>query len=169
MRKLAGMAALMCLVAGFSLLGWRLHVAGAADAPDKAPPRIRTSVVPQKDAPAHRGDWGVMRPYFVGQTDATRNVFVATATVEPGKAVHHAHRHVEEEYLLITKGSGTWHLDGREFPAETGDMLYVAPWIYHGIRNTGTEPLEFVVFKYHGKGVPAPDRPDDGKEDELKR
>jgi mannose-6-phosphate isomerase-like protein (cupin superfamily) len=166
MRRLAGMAAVMCVVAALGLSGWWMHAAGAADVA-AAPPQIRTSVVALKDAPANRGDWGVMHPYFVGQTDATRNVFVATATVEPGKAVHHAHRHVEEEYLLITRGSGTWHLDGKEFPANKGDMLYVAPWTYHGIRNTGTELLEFVVFKYAGKGVPTPERPDDGRPDVL--
>jgi mannose-6-phosphate isomerase-like protein (cupin superfamily) len=62
---------------------------------------------------------------------------------------------------LITRGSGTWNLDGKEFPAKAGDMLYVQPWVYHGFTNTGTEPLVFVVLRYHSKGLPVPARPDD--------
>jgi len=31
--------------------------------------------------------------------------------VKPGKAVHRAHRHAQEEYLIVAEGSGTWSLE----------------------------------------------------------
>ncbi len=135
----------------------------AADAPPKA---IKSKVISLKDTPENKGGWGVMRPYFTGQTLGTDRVFAAAGTIGPGKAVHGAHRHVEEEYLLITEGSGSWHLDGKNFPAKAGDLLYVEPWVWHGIRNTGDKPLSFVVVKYNAKGVKLPPRPDD-KPDEV--
>jgi len=100
-----------------------------------------------------------------GETFATKDAFAAIAVVEPGKAVHAAHRHAEEEYLVITEGSGVWHLAGKEFPAKKGDVLYVEPWVFHGLVNTGDRPLTFVVLKYNPKAVPVPPRPDNDKDE----
>ena len=65
-----------------------------------------------------------------------------------------------------TKRTCTWSLSGKEFPAQRGDVLYVEPWVYHGVTNTGKEPLIFLVVRYNGKGLPVPPRPDD-QPDEL--
>lgn len=162
-RRYAVLVGTLVIFAVLSMLLPRLNAA------DKPPAAIRSAVVPLKDTLANRGDWGVMRPYFTGQTGGTKAVFAAAGTIHPGKSVHGSHRHAEEEYLVITAGSGTWELAGREFPAAKGDMLYVDPWVFHGIRNTGKEPLDFIVFKYTAKGVPAPQHPGDGKPDELPR
>jgi mannose-6-phosphate isomerase-like protein (cupin superfamily) len=141
----------------------------SGEAADQPPRKIKSGVVPLKETPENKGDWGVMRPHFIGETHGTDRVFAASGTILPGKSVHGAHRHVEEEYLLITEGSGTWYLDGKEFPARKGDLLYVEPWVYHGIRNTGDAPLAFLVIKYNSKGVKLPERPDDDRPDELDR
>lgn len=142
-------------------LGW-LGWGRAAD----TPPPLKSQVVRWDEARIHKADWGQMRFYFTGQTGATENVLTAVAVVEPGKAVHKAHRHAEEEYLVLVDGSGTWHLAGKEFPAQRGDILYVEPWVYHGLKNTGDRPLIFVVVRYRGKGVASPPRPDE-RPDEL--
>lgn len=135
-------------------------VRDATRAADPPAADLKSQVVTWADARANVADWGEMRRYFTGTTHATQNVLVAVAVVQPGKAVHKAHRHAEEEYLVIVEGSGTWSLDGKEFPAKRGDILYVEPWVYHGTTNTGTEPLIFVVVRYNGKGVKAPPKPD---------
>jgi mannose-6-phosphate isomerase-like protein (cupin superfamily) len=127
---------------------------------------LKSQVVGWEDARSRVADWGQMRIYFTGQTSATKDVLTAVAVVEPGKAVHRAHRHAQEEYLVLVEGSGTWSLDGKEFPAERGDVLFVEPWVYHGLTNTGDQRLVFVVVRYNGKGVPVPARPDD-RPDEL--
>ncbi len=131
------------------------------DAADPEPARLKTQVVAWDDAPSHKADWGEIRTYFRGETPGTKNVLTAVAVVEPGKSVHPAHRHAEEEYLVIARGSGTWSVDGKESPAKLGDILYVEPWVYHGVTNTGDEPLIFVVFRYNPKGTEIPPRPDD--------
>ena len=152
--------------AGFALatLLWLPRESGAVD---KKPPRIESAVVTWDKAPAHTADWGEIRFHYRGETLGTKNVLTAVAVIAPGQTIHQAHRHVEEEYLMVTEGSGTWHLDGKAFPAKTGDILYVEPWVYHGLDNTGDKPLTFVVFKYSGKGVKLPPRPNDGRQDEL--
>ena len=67
---------------------------------------------------------------------------------------------IEEEYLIVTEGTGTWHLEGEEREATAGDMLYAAPWDVHGITNTGAVPLRFVVWKWHSKGLDLPAKPE---------
>ncbi|MHC4442193.1 MAG: cupin domain-containing protein [Planctomycetota bacterium] len=130
------------------------------------PATIRSKIVTWKDASSHKAEWGEMRTYFRGKTLGTKDAFAAVAVVEPDKSVHRAHRHVEEEYLVINEGSGVWQLGDKTFPARKGDMLYVEPWIYHGLTNTGDKPLQFTVIKFSSKGVKLPMRPDSRK-DEL--
>ena len=135
-------------------------------AADTTPDVLKSKVVGFEQAQSHVADWGEMRIYFTGQTFATKDVLTAVAVVEPGKSVHRAHRHPHEEYLVVVEGSGTWSLDGKESPAQRGDILYVEPWVYHGLTNTGQENLIFLVVRYNGKGIDVPQRPDD-RPDEL--
>ena len=137
------------------LVTWRPVMAA-----DSKPQPIRSGVVSFDDAKANQADWGEMRRYFTGETLGTKNVLTAVAVVKPGKTVHRAHRHAEEEYLILAEGSGTWSLAGKESPAKRGDILYAEPWVYHGITNTGTEQLIFVVVRFNSKGVKVPPRPD---------
>ena len=132
----------------------------AVKATDPKPEMAKSTVIHGEAARVSKADWGEMRRYLTGETFSTEDVLAATAVVKPGKAVHRAHRHAQEEYLIVTEGSGTWSLDGKQSPATRGDILYVEPWVFHGLTNTGTETLVFVVVRYNGKGVTPPPRPD---------
>jgi len=149
------------LALGAAALTVALVVMHRSEAADTKPAVLKSRVVTWDDAQATKADWGEMRFYFRGQTHGTKDVLTAVAVVEPGKAVHRAHRHAEEEYLVVAHGSGKWSLAGKELPAKRGDILYVEPWVYHGLTNTGEEPLVFIVVRYSGKGVKIPAKPDD--------
>lgn len=144
------------VIATVSLVTWL-----PAQAADPPPKPLKSGIVRFDDAPAHQADWGEMRRYFTGETAGTKDVLTAVAIVKPGKAVHRAHRHAEEEYLILAEGSGTWSLDGKESPAKRGDILYTEPWVFHGLTNTSSEPLIFVVIRFNSKGIKVPPRPDD--------
>ncbi|MBN1420340.1 MAG: cupin domain-containing protein [Planctomycetes bacterium] len=135
-------------------------------ASDARPAPLKTAVVSWDAARSTKADWGEMRFYFRGETHGTKDVLTAVAIVEPGKSVHKAHRHAEEEYLVLVEGEGTWSVDGKETPAKRGDILYAEPWVYHGLTNTGSERLIFVVVRYNPKGIDIPTRPDD-RPDEM--
>ena len=157
-------SSLAFLLIGFGLAAWALP---PTDAASPQPPPLKSQIVSWDGADSHKADWGEMRFYFRrAETLGTKDVLTAVAVVEPGKAVHRAHRHPQEEYLLVVEGSGTWSLDGKEFPAKRGDVLYVEPWVYHGLTNTSDGRLIFAVIRYNGKGVDVPPRPDD-RPDEL--
>jgi mannose-6-phosphate isomerase-like protein (cupin superfamily) len=153
-RTLALVPGIVGMITVAAFLGQRAVM--AADLPKL----VKSGIVSFDDAKAQQADWGGMRRYFTGETAGTKDVLTAVAIVKPGKAVHRAHRHADEEYLILAEGSGTWSLDGKESPAKRGDILYAEPWVYHGLTNTGTDQLIFVVLRFNSKGVKLPPRPD---------
>jgi mannose-6-phosphate isomerase-like protein (cupin superfamily) len=140
-----------------------------AVASSAAAARLTSKVVRWDEAQTSRDKWGEFRRFFDGEGYGANGLLAGMATVKPGEALHAAHRHAEEEFLFITEGSGTWILDGKEFPLKKGDVLYVAPWVVHGEVNTGKEPMSFAVARWAGKGVPVPPDPKAGTPLEEKR
>ncbi|WP_337843390.1 cupin domain-containing protein [Rheinheimera sp.] len=121
---------------------------------------VQPSAIKQaSEAKAEHGKGYVFSTYFAGETFGTVDALTGVAVIEPGQEIHPPHVHAEEEYLMVIEGSGVWSLHDKELPAKAGDILYAAPWDSHGIRNTGTVPLKFVVMKWQSKGVPVPAQP----------
>ena len=112
--------------------------------------------------------WGELRWLHRGETPSLKDLHVRVVVVKPGEAVHKAHRHAEEEFIYIAEGSGTWRVDGKDMPLQKNDTLYVSPWDFHGLTNTGKDPLTFFVVKWNGKAAAPPPHPGDGKPDEEK-
>ncbi len=52
-----------------------------------------------------------------------------------------------------------WEASNRSFEYDTL-ILYAEPWVYHGLTNTGTDQLIFVVVRFNSKGATIPPRPD---------
>ncbi len=124
--------------------------------------KIESKIMPRSNTERKIGDWGVMDLYTFGNTATygTENMLTAIADVLPGESVHPAHRHGEEEFLLITRGKGIWTLKGEQVEANIGDLLYVSPWEMHGLLNTGTDTLTFFVIKWNNKGIESPTEPE---------
>lgn len=114
-------------------------------------------------------DWGTFYPYFTEDTHVLSPVLVGVAKIKQGQEIHPPHRHGDEEYLMVTKGKGIWHLNGVDSPAKEGDILFARAWDYHGITAANDSPLEFVVFKYSGRHIQAPTDPDPNLPEELDR
>lgn len=115
---------------------------------------IATSVVTREDAKTQINPWGDLITYQGGSTYGTKDVLAAVAEIKPGQEIHPPHVHAEEEYMYILEGTGTWYLKDQTQPAKSGDMFYARPWDRHGLKNTGTSTLKFVVWKWNSKGVP---------------
>jgi quercetin dioxygenase-like cupin family protein len=128
-------------------------------APAKPAGPLTSSRVSWAEATATKADWGELRAHFEGETYGLGNALAASAVIKPGQENHPPHQHADEEFLIVTEGSGRWHLDGKEFSAAKGDAIYAAPWVMHGIKNTGDAPLTWVVFKWNSKGVKAAPEP----------
>ncbi|MBV8881472.1 MAG: cupin domain-containing protein [Planctomycetaceae bacterium] len=146
-----------------TMASWVLVLGCATTEPVQAmAPRgpLETAVWPFDKVEVKKFDWGELRLcHFTAETYGTKDTLVGYVVLSPGKENHAPHQHAEEEFMEITEGEGTWHLNGKDLPAKKGDVVYAAPWDFHGLTNTGTAPLTFFVVKWGSKGLKAPEKP----------
>lgn len=85
---------------------------------------------------------------FLRQTLGLTSMEISLNSLAPGKAVPfvHGHRQNEELYLFLA-GTGEFLLDGTVVALHEGTAVRVAPSVLRCWRNTGTEPLIFIVIQ----------------------
>ena len=124
---------------------------------DAPPSEVRS----ESEVQTSTGEWGTFYQYFNEDTPVITAVNVGVAKINAGEnEPHPPHKHSEEEYIIVLEGRGTWYLNGKEFPAKKGDVLYAKSWDYHGIKSDPDSPLHFYIVKYDGKAQVMPDDPD---------
>ncbi len=92
--------------------------------------------------------FGDLRIYFDGPTDALKSMTAGSLRLHPGASPHEPHQHPEEEFLLVTEGSGEISIEGKITKVSSGSMMYCAANKLHGIVNTGKTPLLFYFYKW---------------------
>jgi quercetin dioxygenase-like cupin family protein len=111
-------------------------------------------------------DWTQLKPE-ASKTGERREVFDApTATLErlashvttlnPGQAPHPAHKHPEEELMIVRQGTLEVTLNGQTTRVETGGMIFCASNEMHGLRNVGTTPAIYYVIKWFPRDLGKP-------------
>ena len=66
-----------------------------------------------------------------------------------GLSGEHLHTRTEEVYIVLA-GGGRIILDGRPSPVRAGDVVLTGLGVRHGLLNTGTEPLSWLVVEVLG-------------------
>ncbi|MGV1768381.1 cupin domain-containing protein [Rhizobium rhizogenes] len=79
-----------------------------------------------------------------GENSPEAQVTITKVTMQPG-AVSERHSHpVSEQIWLVEKGEGDMLLaDGQTTPIKAGELVRTPPGVVHGIKNTGSVPLEY--------------------------
>jgi len=78
---------------------------------------------------------------FHPDNSEVRNLSLAVAKVEAGKATKpHIHKKSEEIYYIL-KGKGRMHLEGESMEVRAGDCIFIPPEAKHWIENTAKEEL----------------------------
>src|SRR4051812_153456 len=123
---------------------WVINVATAATLAN--PPPTAASA---HNATLHSGvfDWaklkviptkvGERRDVLNGSTVTLTNLESHITTVKPGEAPHAAHRHPDEEIILIKEGTLEVSINGETQRAGTGSMFFFGSNDLHGMRNVG--------------------------------
>ncbi len=73
--------------------------------------------------------------------------------IHPGGAVP-GHDHETEETYTILSGTGEMMVDGEIQAVKENDVIYMKPYVKHGLRNTGTDEMK-MMFVYAPKMVAA--------------
>ncbi|MDX1984445.1 MAG: cupin domain-containing protein [Bryobacteraceae bacterium] len=116
----------------------------AADGPKSIP----NVTLPAEAAKVTHEPFGDLRIYFDGRTDQIRSMTAGSLLLKAGMSPHPPHAHPEEEFMVITEGSGEIFIDGKTTKVGPGHMMYCAANKSHGIRNTGKTPLLFFFYKW---------------------
>jgi quercetin dioxygenase-like cupin family protein len=109
---------------------------------------IPTAVIAREAARTDEGSWGRIWVYAEGETHGSRKLFAGRIELKPGAEIHPPHEHVEEEFLLVISGEGSWVVENKSMPAKAGDLLYARPGDLHGISAAPGSPLTFFIWKW---------------------
>ena len=96
----------------------------------------------------HDGDGVIkVRGFFteVSQLPMRVQVWELESGVSEGSHTHEGDGALEEIYYVL-EGAGIFWMDDEIVDVEAGDAILVPPGVDHGVRNTGTEPMKFVII-----------------------
>jgi mannose-6-phosphate isomerase-like protein (cupin superfamily) len=115
-------------------------------------PKLQDGVLDIDGLPADYQNGCRVFVHYNGPTDQLRGVCTGMAVLDPGASPHPPHRHPEEEFLIVSEGTGEISCDGNVTQVGPGAILYCAANTLHGIVNTGKVPLTFYWSKWLAKG-----------------
>jgi XRE family transcriptional regulator, regulator of sulfur utilization len=77
------------------------------------------------------------------------------STVGPGERAHPPHRHGGFEAFYILEGEGTLEIGDERIVLAAGETAVFDPQKLHGLVNTGTLPLHYMVIRAAQEDDPA--------------
>lgn len=110
--------------------------------------KLPDTTLAEPQAKLTREPFGDLRIYFDGPTDQIKSMTAGSLRLKAGMTPHPPHDHAEEEFMVITEGTGEITLDGKVTKVGPGSMMYSAAGKSHGIVNTGKTPLMFYFYKW---------------------
>ena len=121
---------------------------GAFAALPMAGARLPNDTLGEANAKLTREPFGDLRIYFDGPTDQLKQMTAGSLRLKPGATPHPPHQHPEEEFMVVTEGTGEIVVDGKTKKVGPGSMMYCAANKLHGVVNTGKTPLLFYFYKW---------------------
>jgi mannose-6-phosphate isomerase-like protein (cupin superfamily) len=109
---------------------------------------IPNAVIDEGNATLTREPFGDQRVYFDGPTGQLKSMTAGSLRLKPGMSPHAPHQHPEEEFMVISEGTGEISVEGKISKVVPGSMMYCAAGKLHGIVNTGKIPLLFYFYKW---------------------
>jgi mannose-6-phosphate isomerase-like protein (cupin superfamily) len=89
---------------------------------------------------------GSVRLFFKGPTATLDSLDIHVTTLDPGKAPHPPHKHLNEELVIIKEGVLEVLQNGERKRAGPGSVLFIALNQLHGIRNPGPGTVTYYVI-----------------------
>jgi mannose-6-phosphate isomerase-like protein (cupin superfamily) len=109
---------------------------------------VKDGVVGETSVRPSMHPFGDQRIFMQGPTEMMKSFESGNVYLKPGESPHPPHRHIDEEIMLITQGTGEIVVDGKVTKVNPGSMMYAGSNVEHGITNTGDTELVFYYFKW---------------------
>jgi quercetin dioxygenase-like cupin family protein len=138
---------------------WVINVATAAthdlSAQNKAP-KLQSAVYNWEKLQVKPSKVGEGRAVLNGSTVTLANLETHITTINAGEAPHGAHRHPDEEFVLVREGTLEVNINGRTERAGPGSVLFLASNDLHGWRNVGDTRATYHVIRIVTAATPKP-------------
>src|ERR1044071_5416670 len=75
--------------------------------------KLTNSVLDASKATLSKETFGDLRVYYDGPTDQLKSMTAGSLLLKPGQAPHPPHQHEEEEFMVVTEGTGEISIAGK--------------------------------------------------------
>lgn len=99
---------------------------------------------------------GERREFFNGPTATLANCRCHVTTLNPGVEAHAAHRHPDEEIVIVQSGTVEVTINGVATRCGAGSVLFFASNDLHHLRNVGDTQASYHVFRIVTAATPPP-------------
>jgi XRE family transcriptional regulator, regulator of sulfur utilization len=125
-----------------------LTVSGASEAMAQEKPSLSKSRVIRFDdlKSVQQTNGGQMRRVMSGTLPTGEFVEVHETMLPAGKMPHPPHKHPNTEWLFIQQGKLEYLDDDKTIPVGSGDIVFSASNVMHGLRNIGDIDATYIVF-----------------------
>lgn len=83
---------------------------------------------------------------FVDDERGAERLRMHVSVIKPGMRAHDPHQHDGEEIYFILEGEAEVTIKDEAFTAKANTAIFITPNIVHGIRNSGSELLKYMVI-----------------------
>ncbi len=134
--------------------------AATASVPNKpaaevaAPGKLPSSVWDWEKLVAKPTAQGARREVVSSPTTTMVKFDCHVTTLNPGQSPHAAHRHPDEEFIAIQEGLMEATINGVSQRAGPGSIFFFASNDLHGMKNVGTTPATYYVFRIMTEATP---------------
>jgi quercetin dioxygenase-like cupin family protein len=97
---------------------------------------------------------GERRDVLKGSTATMESLTCHATTVNAGDASHAAHRHADDEIVIVKEGTMEVTINGQSQRAVAGSVLFFASNDLHGMRNAGDTRLTYYVIRMITSATP---------------
>jgi len=91
---------------------------------------------------------GYRRDFFNRPTSQLGQFEMHTTALNAGEESHMPHTHVQEEIILMLRGTVEMYIDGDRYKASPGDVVFLSSRVPHALTNTGEEQCEYFAFQW---------------------
>lgn len=111
-------------------------------------PTLPDGTLSEAQARLTREPFGDLRIYYTGSTEQLKSMTAGSLRLKAGMTPHPPHQHPEEEFMVVTEGTGEIEVEGKKTRVGPGSMMYCGANRMHAIVNTGKSPLLFYFYKW---------------------
>lgn len=112
---------------------------------------IEARIYSWADAPVNKKETMEQRSLLEGSSVAFKHIKIHATTVYPKQSPHPAHKHEEEEMIIVKEGELTVTIEGKAHALGTGSVALIMSGEEHGFENKGSTNATYYVMRYESR------------------